>query len=1260
MGFKYFVKLANKDKILFFQSSYPYLHKNGLSLFRKFLNKKWKFDDPHATSSQFLFIDTGHYGLYYTVFNHDADRNNLGPAKNFMNFEYVANYRDQVRTIVYLPYFGNFFILEAKKDILNDINYIKSITKEFLSTLSYVKPKLRYIDQRRYFSTKPYNQITHVVDEYKPQLEEKINDSNKYILEAEDSPFEEDFLNTQLKNIKSIYLNSKSPDDLNIIYPLYQSIKRNDIQLPDVELYNMVLRSIVERSLDNVEVSVESVESRLTTLMTVYQDLLNANLRPNKDTFNIILESLFKGSSQVLNLASKLDTPPNMCTEALSKCEQYSSLGIELFMSIKNINELDLGSILPSLLTILNNYPSLLKVDLLKKLHSLLSLNINKEEYYSGLIRLSFYLRQHDIIELDKETYDFVASIYENYKKACSLFAELDNSEFIVYKYLIQAMIQNGNFPLATKFLDDIIMDYKSSLISSTKPSKSEISELISSYIEALITHSPVSNSLESAYDLLLKFNNISYIPEMSVSLYNTMINNFIKEYYLLEKKVAEKGVDINAIRTKQISYYNIIWELYNHVSIRKDFQGNSFFISHSSPKSFCRDSILSYSIDLGDNEKVFQLIKEILMKNHIIKDPNTLGKLSYYLYYGTISNGLNTQYFELLWNVIEEQSKFYNSSSKNLSNFVADYLKYLIISNDEYNINLLTNSLMIKECFETFDLQQDNLYVAFSVTKSLIDYVSNYDIKSKEILQKILYYESLIINELENTENHYIDLGEDWNQFKSSLKSSFIHLLKTSQEYKDFSYSIEMKNACELLDVDINHDDSKDINNSHYNINISHLLNTNYKLGVEKFLKMFREGYTFNKRTWQIIINSNFIIDATTNKINLDIYDFVKRLIKLDFEFKAKEELLVSLIQMKIDKANIQVSKYLFDLGLKFESNSIYLNMIEALEISDNIYLREIYYNNFEKLYQSNKSFHWITPYLMLMEEDQKNDKIISISETIGRNFDLLDPLEIDALAIILQSFINQGKHKDFDNLFKFYFNSSDKLNAVLKKSDKLSALLMKYYNLRGNFDLVLTKFKSFSGRSTEATHEFQFAKYMKCLLLKTTYPLDISTLSEISFALIGNDLNTMNKLYLENSVVINSQRENLVEMTLSNLTRVGSTTNFSNMNQILLNKFQNFIRFLMLIKCKSISTDNLVSIIDFLATINAKEILGVLLNKLIFENKCTKMINFYLLEVRIFTNNQRIKVLKAMHNSFKKLNDEHSISLIKDFASTNNLVIN
>lgn len=126
---------------------------------------------------------------------------------------------------------------------------------------------------------------------------------------------------------------------------------------------------------------------------------------------------------------------------------------------------------------------------------------------------------------------------------------------------------------------------------------------MIAAFIESYVIK---SNDLNKGYELLMKFNSVAYLPELPVTFYNFMIIELAK------KNMVEE-----------------MWQLYNRIVVRSDFQTTPSMTFVKEHGMSCRDLLLSLSIDSGDHERTFQLLKEILVKEHLIADLGSLQKLS-------------------------------------------------------------------------------------------------------------------------------------------------------------------------------------------------------------------------------------------------------------------------------------------------------------------------------------------------------------------------------------------------------------------------------------------------------------------------------------------------------------------------------------------------------------------------------------------------------------------------------------------------------
>lgn len=1294
MVFTNFIKLArSSEKIQFFLSSYPYLNSNSLIQFNNFFNTRFFTEDPHpsSTSRRFLSIDSGHYGLYYAIFNHDGEKkkNNYNKSQHVCLHDLAG---DTHLDCIFVDEGSRFFISRVKQDVHHNILHLKGVTRDYLSTIALIKPKLSQVlcpHHKRHLST---TRIQHSVQPPK----EKEQAAGKPLLEntsaelpsesiPSEPPFEATLLHSQTANIQEIFNNHSTPEELNIIYPLYQSLKRNDIKLPSIELYNIVLMSINYRSLDS-EKTIEAIESKLTTLLTVYQDTLiatasksNQCLKPNYETFSIVLKGIFEGSLDTIKLGNSYQMPQTKYNETFVKAQEYCQLGIDLLMSIKNPENLKLNDFLPSLVTILNIHPNLINKDILQIIINLRDIECKDPHYYIGLISMSKYFKFFEDLEMTNEaTYGFATEVYDRYKSLAVKYDFPPSSEYEIYSVLIQSLIQNENLPLATKFLDQILLDYKYQVDSNHAsksnepifPSKKQVSDVVSVYLESIISLGSLQN-LNKAYNLLKKFKEVPYIPELSVGLYNEMINNFIHQYNLLESEKNDQA-KTSEILEIQKSFYNIIWQLYNYLAIRKDYQSldsvNLTTLMINNKKIECRDFLLSFSVDLGDHEKVFQLIKEILLKNHLIYDLNVLKKVCSYLYHGSKVNN-NQYYFDLMWNLLETQSSHYNLSSQNLNQYLSETVNFMV-GNDNHSIDVLLNSLMINRAFKDFNLQSDNVYGVLTVSKLLMSYVKqNMATLDAARVFKIAQYQSYIVNEFEDTENYYLELNEDIKDFKLQLVDSFKSLITLSKTFDGFKYSHDIIDACRHFDeikLIFNSEVSVKEIDMDYNINLSYLLNINYKIGIEKFVERFKSGYKFNESTWAIIINRNFLTEILEKNTTIKIDHFVNRILSLNFGQSSKDHLLVSLINYNIDKINVHILKTLISQHKDILANDgILVSLTKSLSLSKNRYYGELFGNNFNVLYSANNNKQWVIDYFSYLLKSDNEAAIYKIinSDTSTFIYELnLKDSKIDQkyLEIISNVFFKMNRVDEFAKIFKHYI-SSPHHQEILFNSNELLGVFMNYYIHSGSYKLALSKFSKISGRSSKLMNLTQFCRFMNSMIGSEGFEIkSFDTISDISYeALIAGDAKSMTEIICSNKSLVVANKEEFVNTIFHILSSAAElNNNLGTSNKTVMKVYQNFIRSLKLSHITNISTGNLQSAIKFLTNSKSGDLLSVLLNKLINEEtySLSNLINFYFLDVTI--NNAKhegYKLLNALKSGFEKLNDSINLQLIDDFHAAN-----
>ncbi|CUM65784.1 uncharacterized protein PRCAT00003432001 [Priceomyces carsonii] len=1263
MVFSSFVKQArHRERIQFFQSAYPYMNSQGLISFHKIYSKLWSQRGPRPSRRNrwfFLGIDNGHYGLYYTIYHQESEKNKGRRAENILKQD-PRSCGDQLQHHgSFYDSNSNFFILRVNRDIYNHIDYLKSIEYEFLSTLSIFRPKFAAVNQARRFSTVAYRR-TKYSDAF---VEEDTSRENELDLKEED---DSSFLRNQISLIKAKY-NSETESDLNLVYPLYQALKRNNLRLPGVELYNVVLDSIARRSLNNTK-EIEDVEMRLTSLLTVYQDLLNSTTKPDKNTYKILLTELFKGAVQVIEIGNQRNCCQALFKETSDKSRDFIKVGTDLFNSISKIHEVDLLRILPLMVSALNFHPHLIDESMIKSLVSIELPQLQNSNYHIGLIGLTAYYSKFEMFSDKEVLYDYIINLYQNYKQSCIQNPDLFDSEYEIYAALIRSLIRNGNMRLATKFLDDILIDYRISLNSLERPSKSEISNLLSVYLSSVMSIDSSIDGLKSCYELLLRFNENSYLPELSISVYNVMINKFINQYYSLEYEKQEDRTNLESICLKQEEYYRFVWKLYDYVAIRKDFQSAEFgkdSLVFGENRSHCRDSLLSLAIDLGDHEKVFQLMKEIMLKNHLIRELLVLKKVSLYLHHGVVSRGFNAQYFELLWNLLENQSIHYQSNPKFLNDFLSDVINYLILERSDYNVKMVMNSEMVSKAFSSFDLQEDNIFGLLVISEFLSDYTYHNEVTDGKQLLRILQYQSSVVLEFENTENHYLPLDEKLIQFKQSLKAGFVNLFNKAENLK-IGFTNEIYEACKLYDIHLTSNHEVLELDMGYNLNLSHLLNINYESGVKRFLEYFKKGYKFNESTWNIIINSNFIMNQVDSKI-IKLDDLLSRLFELDLSIDVKSDLIKRLLRYEDDKTTIGVTKYLLKINYLLEDSSLMNCLIFSLKESNNRYLRDLIEDNFSALYDMNKNPDWINTFFQfLIDKDNYREVVYLASKhEILKDLSVENPSHLPLLCKVLNASLKLGDYEQFNDLFKSHFDGLDLLNKSLTESKELAVIVINYYTLMGSYDLVLDKFRELGTESPEVRAALAFTKYLKSLT-NTELSMDygeMKSLSEQSLILISNNFEEINEFYENNRAYVKYNREKLTNLSLSNLIKSGYTLNKSTqskekkdeINRNLVKKFHSLLKALKLCQLKLLSTDSLVLIIKFLSISNSDGVLNIILNKVIHKNQFSELLQFYFMEVWMKTSNDQIKVLETLRSAFVFLNDPSNVERIDDFCRAN-----
>lgn len=1245
-------KLRELGRLQFFQSSLPYLNNNAVTKFLRNHTRHWRSDEPHPSNHRFLSIANGHYGIYFTILNHELRREEKAGLHDSGSHVLLV-----FPTSSLLPHSLPFFVISKVKDeVYSHINQLKDVSRELLSLWALVRPK-NTVQQPcfvRHFTTTARDleqDHPRVIPLSKPRIEEIVESK-----EAEEIPFEISFQTTQCDKILQIFTEHASPKDLDIVYPLYQSLKRNSIPLLSIQHYNIVLESILTRSLDNDSASLPDIESRLTKLLTVYQDILHlcstTSLRPDKTTYDLVLRGIFDGCSQVMDLSGSPSLAHHVQQEFQTKAMEFCQVGINLFLSLKDRQNLALPSILPSLVSAVSCYPQLLTKDLMNVIIELREVEPEHASYYVGMINLSKYLTSLDIADMNKESvYAYLISIFEDYKQLTQTRPEFINKEYLVYSALITALISNGNLSLATKFLDDILVDYKASLQAYAKDiaiAKQKVSSLLSVYLEAIMS-SGQSHDLHKAYNLLEKFNSVPYLPELTVPVYSELIARFIGEYSSLEMQ--KQQLESDQIIRAQKKTYDIIWRLHDKVAIRTDYQnilsGSSELLKFYRSS---RETLLSFSIDLSDHSKVLRLAKEIIAKNHIVRDWNVSKKMVLYLV--NCSQMLkNDDYLALCWSLLEQQAS-HHSGSSSLNSFVSEHLPYLTQIMAKTNSDYLVNSPMLEKAFAGFDLASDNIYGLMCAINHLVTLTRVRKLLPNEKF-KLLRLHSLLIMQFEDPENHYLQMSDDIEQFKASVKGTF-HSLMSSLTPGD-NVDAEIIEACKLLGVGFESGDFK-ISSFATSLDLSHLLSAHFNQGVSQFIEAYRANYNFSPLTWKIIINQNFVNEVLVFDKDVRIKDFVSRLLKLEMEDTEKHALLSNLICINNEKVNIEVLKYLtnFDETGALRSSRVLDGFATFALISDNTYFMSILEASFSKLLMSNDNNRWVYKLVNKLRDCGKQSLALTLVSNRIKSLDLTFKDDMELLSSVLTCLVDKRKDDDVAALMKHHFSGPEG-NNLLMQSEKILSILIDFYITRGNYELVLSRFGELADRSPRIQQSLTFAKLMLQIAGRLEGSSQTSVGTDIdSFAL--NILERKNASQMFELMQLNEQvmsRKALLFDTMVSYLTKASVLSSTDERTIIKHKFEEMIKFCKRIRMRELTSQNLVNVIRLLSAMNAKDLLNILVNKFINRGQTSSVINLYFLNFRVTSTHEVDTLRKEFELALRKVGDQINLMTLQESTS-------
>lgn len=584
----------------------------------------------------------------------------------------------------------------------------------------------------------------------------KLDEAKKEEIAAKvEKPAKEEQLKEQPVQDDSTFLQEQSTQillaheakDYNKINSIYLALKRNNI-VPSREIYKIVLNSISVRTLD------DSVDEKLSVMLTVYQDLITNKIKPDLSIYSIVLEKLL-----VSSILSFKDS--NVSNNGFD----FFKIAIDIFnaSNVSNIQQFDY-KILNSILIGMNLYPGIVNIESLMRLFQKngqdgVSSFEKNQFYYIGLIN---YCKKLNDPTISIKLYEEFKELSQNKENS-----NLVNYQFEVYSVFISTLIETNQISIATKFLDKLLISIKN--FENYEP---KISKLLSSYILSLS-----KINAEKSFEIWENFNKIQWIPDFSYNFYSNFLPNLNEISY-----------------EKQLKVYNFMSAL--EIKQEPTNLENILIVPKINKPSI--SLFLVNAIEHNDKQTVLKIVKESFLRSNQFQ-PEVYPLLFDYLNNLNLSlsivnnHGINSaDKFKFLNELIISVNSNNNNSEISLSVlnqiYKTNFFKELIncFNLNENNSNLYNNSL-----FGMITIFNNSIFTQYSNTNTSLNNSSN-----SNNLQIVELLAPLII-EFNDTLNYYTPLSNELIQFKSDLNAFF----KFETQTMDLSNcSSQVHEALELL----------------------------------------------------------------------------------------------------------------------------------------------------------------------------------------------------------------------------------------------------------------------------------------------------------------------------------------------------------------------------------------------------------------------------------------------------------------------------
>lgn len=552
---------AKNNATAFFDSSFNYIRQNShlLSL-ESISNGSKRYPNPHPANSTTTNYLTFDYNGNNNILVNDDENNNNNSSATHSESDYT--HLSNPMTLI-LPYQLDHLSLSINQtgyqQVLKKVPTVDVSAVLNSSNTKFKQPLPKYHQQqsRHYLHTTVQIKEHQSQQKSSPTLVEEKEDTPKYFQPTEDIPDIElsdaTFLDQQTRVILEAY-DSKQYEK---IHSVYMAIKRNNL-IPSREIYSLVLKSIVKRTID------DSTDEKLSTMLNVYQDLLHHKIKPDLEIYSTVISQLLDSS-----INSSIDS--QISTNGLD----FFKIAIDIFNASNSlqIQKFD-NKIINSILVGMNIYPGFVDPIQLQNFLNNQSYIKKSHIYYIGLIN-------HCKLTNDSAQ---AIKLYEDFKIQSLESPELAGKQFLIYSAFISTLVQTGEITLATKFLDKLLTTIKN--YNDYEP---KINMLLTSYLLSLS-----KENISKALEIWEQFNSIDWIPEFSYGFYTHLLND-VTEYSDAQK------------------IYNYMVVLPRDLEEKQNFELETLLLRPQSIDSISRYIISA--VQFNDKTTVLKAIKESLIR---------------------------------------------------------------------------------------------------------------------------------------------------------------------------------------------------------------------------------------------------------------------------------------------------------------------------------------------------------------------------------------------------------------------------------------------------------------------------------------------------------------------------------------------------------------------------------------------------------------------------------------------------------------------